>query len=252
MRLSSGSNYAQIPHHDLIVLGELENFLHRALVHHRSAENKVDWPSVRAEYAQHPDRPELMKRYVSSLLDERARACPSPIVNKNSNKSTPSGVATSSSSSSGRNTSNEEDKLKAVDEFVDSVISRKRQRESDRSLRLLDSLLDKLVERKRDELAVTEAEIRNLEAFVQQLKVNHPSKQNNGNKIIIRTTRKLPARVYITGNSPSSFTYIKNLIPCSLNISTKMALFNLLRYWPFFHETRIKFFILILSVHFVY
>lgn len=131
-----------------------------------------------------------MKRYVVSLLDERTRLSPSPIKIKQ----------TSVSSSIRTGVANEEEKLKAVDEFVDSVINRKRQKEGDRSLRLLESLLEKLVERKKDEITISESEIRNLEVFVQGLRNNHPCKQpNGGNKIIIRATRKLPAKVYITG-----------------------------------------------------
>lgn len=187
------SSNSQIPHHDLMVLGELETFLSRSLSHHRSSENTIDWPAVRAEYTSHPDRPELMRRFVASLLDERARSCPSPI-----NKQQPKPTASTTNN-------NEEEKLKAVDDFVDSVINRKRQRESERSLRLLESLLEKLVERRPrgDEVSVTEAEIRNLEAFVQNLRATHPSRQPAGNKIIIRTTRKLPAKVYITGKTSS-------------------------------------------------
>lgn len=216
---SSNGNYPtqQIPHHDLIVLNELEHFLQRSLIHHRTSDNTIDWATIRAEYTQHPDRPELMRRYVASLLDERARS---------STKSTkPTSTTTSVIAGStisrlpGTPVGNDEEKLKAVDDFVDSVINRKRQKETDRSLRLLDLLLEKLVERRREDVSVSEAEIRGLEAYVQQMRTNHPSRQP-GNKIIIRTTRKLPAKVYITGGDGRNlvrkkitYSYLDNYRP---------------------------------------
>lgn len=222
--LSSNGNYPttqQIPHHDLIVLNELEHFLQRSLIHHRTSDNTIDWTTIRAEYTQHPDRPELMRRYVASLLDERARASTKSSNNTIKPTSTTTSVIAASTISRlpGTPVGNDEEKLKAVDDFVDSVINRKRQKETDRSLRLLDLLLEKLVERRREDVSVSETELRGLEAYVQQMRTNHPSR-HPGNKIIIRTTRKLPAKVYITGGDGRNlvrkkitYSYLDNYRP---------------------------------------
>lgn len=218
-KLSSSSQQSQqqppVIHHDLIVLNEIENFLRRVLVNQNPSDQTVDWAAVRAEYAQHPDRPELMKRFVSSLLDERTRVSPIP-----------KGLRVATNGTIPVPPNNEEEKLKAVDDFVDSVINRKRQKESDRSLKQIDSLLDRLLDRKQttttthELVTVSESEVRTLEAFVQRLKDNHPSKQAPGNKIIIRTTRKLPAKVYITGGDGKNlvrkkitYSYLDNYRP---------------------------------------
>jgi hypothetical protein len=179
------------------VVNELEKFVKRLQANLKN--DHVDWSGVRGEYTNQPDRPELMKKYVVSLLDDRTR------------------TLTNRFKSSRTQPSNEEEKLKAVDEFVDNVINRKKQKESDRSLKVLDGLLDRLLDRKHADLNISEVEaIKVVEALVQRLKVS--SRQLSANKIIIRTTRKLPAKVYITDGKnfvkkKITYSYLDNYQP---------------------------------------
>lgn len=185
---------------DEVALGELDGFVRRL----SSQVNAIDWPAIRADYR---DKADLMKKCVTSLLAD--------------DRTTRSNRYTSKSKSS---FTTEEDKLKAVDDFVDQVLSRKKQKESEKSLRLLDNLVDRLVDTRTDAVEADEEALRSIHSLLNSLRASSTlirpaaEKSRTGNKIIIRTTRKLPAKVYITGGKnlvkkKITYSYLDNYNP---------------------------------------
>ena len=187
--LNKGLDYTK--HNDDDALKELDKFLQRLGSNMDKDKKSVDWPKLSDQYSkkEEKDKPDLMKKYVNGLLDKNTK--------------------------SGRD-SPDTDKLKLLDNLINKLVNKpeaeakqadgKQSSQSGLDKSKLDEL-DDMIKRLKDELKNWKP-VKKPDAIKNSVIENDSS----NNKIIIKTTRQLPSRVYTTCSDKESKQFVKKKI----------------------------------------